>query len=253
MKFTASITTLFLVTSSPTTSSLKDDDFVPENYCRTAQKLIATTELDARIEQFRPPNLAGFVSSKPQPHVSGQELVVEQFVGNAKLAPEMQTVMCKMKDAGAIRKYLGTDKAGDDRTCAVINRAVVENAVAQIKQEQPSFTAPNIVYDDWNCLTGSQWTEDAPAVTAYLDDDTGTLHLVGKSLTGLPYWSPIPTPLNGVHYCQTIAAESIRSVLLGATVPPTCGPPPSKKFDIFNVKNEWNCPMKSSSLAGDEL
>lgn len=257
MKFTA-LVTFFLLAPPTAVSSNDDDSFDLENYCRTAQKIIATTELDAKIQ--RPRTFQEFVQSKPEPYNdSQQELLVSQFVGNPPSAPDLQTVLCKMKEAGSIRKYLGVLKAGRNKSCADVNRAVVESVVAQIQQEEshgddsPSFVPPTIVYDnDWKCMTGSQWTHNSPAVTAYLDD-AGTLHLVGKSLTSLPWWFPIfiapIAPFIGVHYCEVISAESIRSILLGATVPPTCGPPPTQPLSY--VFNAWDCPMKSSS--GDEL
>jgi len=247
MKFTASFT-LFLLALPTAVVSSSNDDFSLENYCRTAQKIIAGTELDAELET--PPTFKLYEKSKPQPFDTTQEdLVVPQFVGNPPSAPDLQTVLCKMKDAGSIRKYLGIRKAGRTKSCADVNRAVVESVLAQ----NPSLVPPNIDYDiDWHCITGSQWTHNSPAVTAY-KDDAGTLHLVGKSLTGFPWWFPaskIPyigkflEPLVGVYYCQVISAESVKSILQGTIVPPTCGPPPTNPYSIFNA---WDCPMKSSS------
>ena len=261
MKFTDTLVTLFFfLLASPITAvvALNEDDaasFDLEQYCRTAQQIIATTELEATIQ--RPPTLPDYLRSKPEPYQASQhELVVQQFDGHSPAVPELQTVLCKMKDAGSIRKYFGHRKARRTTSCADVHRAVVDSVVAQIQQEDaaPPFVSPTIVYDrDWSCLTGSQWSKNSPAVTAYRDDAAGTVHLVGKSLTGLPWWFPrvLPAlrPYIGVYYCQVSSADSIRSILQGTTVPPSCGPPPTHPFHLFNTALE--CPRKAPS--SDEL
>lgn len=257
-------------------ASSKDEDDGPnsfKNYCAEAQKVIANApNVDARINHYE--DLGNFIDSDAEPYGRNQSnstLEVSQFVGlssssTLSLSSEPQespaaattTVLCKMKSADALDKYfgIGTSITGEDNPCSAINKQIVKSVIKKMQQKNEngkeehdwelSRTFQSIIYDDWITKTGSQWSGNSPAVTAYQDADS-VLHLVGKSLyvSVKNRWFPLRSKV-GVHYCQTITAEYVKALLLNQVDAPFCGSPPSYRF--FWSKKAWDCPPASSGI-----
>lgn len=176
-------------------------------------------------------------------------LTTQQFVGyglDDKGKDYPQTVMCKMKSWDALDFYYpGAASAGAD--CATVNAdtgAAVIESLTNNNQEPQLIT--EIVYDNWVTFTGQQWTDSAPAPSAYISNADGKLHAVGKQLY-VERTNPSPfVPANkkGMDNCQVIAPEYLREVIVGNIQAPTCDAPPVYSPPIFGppeAPKPWAC------------
>lgn len=232
-------------------------------FCKGAQRIIATTELEATNViwddlgvagiPFPPPGTpsTGFIGSDALPYDGAEDLplTTQQFVGyglDDKGKDYPQTVMCKMKSWDALDFYYpGAASAGAD--CATVNAntgAAVIESLTNDNQEPQVIT--EIVYDNWVTFTGQQWTDSSPAPSAYISNADGKLHVVGKQLY-VERTNPSPfVPANkkGVDYCQVIAPEYLREVIVGNIQAPTCDAPPVYNPPIFGppeAPKPWAC------------
>ncbi|MGI9341732.1 MAG: hypothetical protein ACR2QV_02715 [Gammaproteobacteria bacterium] len=216
-------------------------------FCKGAQGIIANTilepnnvlfgELGMAGIPFPPPGTpaTGFIGSDAAPWDGneGAPLTTTQFVGygiDSAGKDYPQTIMCKMKSWDAIEFYYGPGAAADGASCSDINAdtyARVLNSLTNPNQEPEVVT--EVVFDEWVTFTGQQWTSEAPATTAYTSTADGKVHIVGKPLyVARTNPSPFVGPeKKGVHYCQIIAPEYLREIIVGNIVAPTCDAPPA--------------------------
>lgn len=216
-------------------------------FCKGAQGIIANTilqpdnilfdDLGMAGIPFPPPGTpaTGFIGSDAAPWDGneGAPLSTTQYVGfgfypNGSDYP--QTIMCKMKSWDAIEFYYGPGAAADGASCSDINAdtyARVLNSLTNPNQEPEVIT--EVAFDEWVSFTGQQWTSEAPATTAYTSTVDGKVHIVGKPLyVARTNPSPFVGPeKKGVHYCQIIAPEYLREIIIGNIVAPTCDAPPA--------------------------
>lgn len=203
-----------------------------KNYCgKTAQRAIAQTRLKAKTIAYK--DLAGFVSAFATPYDGNETLRLS--------APQFSTdevVLCKVKSFDALNFYFGEGTAAGG-TCSSVNRAVAKKYK---RRKRTAFDYDDIVFEDWDTLSGPQWTAELPSVTAYVGEDDGLLHLVGKQIyVERTNESPfVDSTRKGVVNCQSISPKYLRKIMKGKVTPPTCGPPPvySAPFDL----TPWNCP-----------
>jgi len=214
-------------------------------FCKGAQGIIANTILEPDNVlfgdlgmpgiPFPPPGTpaTGFIGSDAAPWDGneGAPLTTTQFVGygiDAAGKDYPQTIMCKMKSWDALDFYYpGSASAG--ASCSDINAdtyARVLNSLTNPNQEPEVVT--EVVFDEWVTFTGQQWTSEAPATTAYVSTADGKVHIVGKPLY-VARLNPVPfigPEKKGVHYCQIIAPEYLREIIVGNITPSTCAAPP---------------------------
>lgn len=248
-------------------------------YCRKAQKKIAKTKLKAENVLFEdlgtpgipfpPPGVpaTGFIGSDALPYDGAEELplTTTQYVGfgTDNWGDEYaQVVMCKMKSAEALDFYFpGEATSGND--CSNVNRKIVRKVIKALDNDDDSdsgdgdwgdsdsdhdggITVPDIIYDNWLTYTGQQWTDSSPAPVAFYSSADGHLHIVGKELfVARTNPSPFVGPeKKGVDYCQTIAPEYVKKILLGDVTPPTCDPFPEYSPPVGGPPQgplPWNC------------
>jgi hypothetical protein len=213
-------------------------------FCKGAQGIIANTLLEpdnilfddigVAGSPFPPPGTpsTGFIGSDATPYDGAEDLplTTTQFVGygfDDRGSDYPQTIMCKMKSWDALEFYFpGSAAAGS--SCSTINAdtySAVLNSL--VRKEVPVVT--EIVFDEWVSYTGQQWTTQAPAVSAYTSSADGKVHVVGKALY-VERTNPSPfvgASKKGVHYCQIIAPEYLREVIVGNITAPACDAPPT--------------------------
>ncbi len=153
--------------------------------------------------------------------------------------------MCKMKSWDALDSYYpGSTSAGAN--CAVVNAQTGAKVMASLtKPNQEPLAVENVVYDNWLTYTGQQWTDSSPAPVAYLSNSDGKLHIVGKELY-VARNNPSPfvgAEKKGVNYCQAIAPEYLRKLLLGKITAPKCDAPPVYQQPSGQPEppKPWNC------------
>ncbi len=229
-------------------------------FCKRAQRIIARTPLRPRNIifddlgspgiPFPPPGVpaTGFIGSDATPYDGAEDLpfTTTQYVGYGVYADGgeyPQTIMCKMKSWDALSFYY-YGLAAEGATCSDINVRTYRRVVRSLRRKQrPVVTG--VEYDEWVSFTGQQWTSQAPAVTAYTSTADGKVHLVGKALyVERTNPSPFVGPeKKGVHYCQVIAPEYLREIILGNIVPPACGAPPvyAPPAGPPGPVPQWNC------------
>jgi len=225
------------------------------NYCGLAQSQIANTDLDPAIVIYEelgsaggPPGsgipATGFIGSDALPFDGAEFLphTVTQYVGYSSDESYAQTVMCKMKSWDALNTYY-PDSSAAGSTCADVNQKISKDVIKQVEVDNPGIVAPVIVYDNWVSYTGQQWTDDAPAPTAYISTADGLLHVVGKELyvartNPVPF---IPPTKKGVDYCQTIAPDYLGEIIIENVQAPVCDAPPAYSPNPFAPIPTWNC------------
>lgn len=232
-------------------------------FCKETQRIIANTDLEATNViwddlgvagiPFPPPGTpsTGFIGSDALPYDGAEELplTTQQYVGyglDAAGKDYPQTMMCKMKSWDALDFYYpGSASAGSD--CAAVNAdtgAAVIESLTNNNQEPQVVT--EIVYDNWLTFTGAQWTDSSPAPTAYFSNADGKLHIVGKQLY-VARTNPSPfvgAAKKGVDYCQVVAPEYLREIIVGNIQAPTCDAPPVYNPPIFGppeAPKPWAC------------
>ncbi len=229
-------------------------------FCKGAQKIIANTplkpdnilfdDLGSAGVPFPPPGIpaTGYIGSDAIPYDGAEELpfTTTQYVGygfyeNGKDYP--QTIMCKMKSYDALNFYFPW-LAADGANCNDINADTYTRVLNSLtNSEVPVVT--EVEYDEWVSFTGQQWTSQAPVATAYTSTADGNVHLVGKSLyVERTNTSPFVGPeKKGVHYCQVIAPEYLREIIIGNLAAPTCDAPPAYEPPAGppGPVPQWNC------------
>jgi hypothetical protein len=214
-------------------------------FCKGAQGIIANTTLvpdnvlyddlgaagvPSPPAPFPIPS-TGFIGSDALPYDGAEDLPLTstQFVGygayeDGKDYP--QTIMCKMKSWDALDFYY-PGSAAPGSSCSTVNQDTYARVLnSLVETEVPVVT--EVAFDEWVSYTGQQWTSQAPAVTAYTSTADGKVHIVGKPLyvertNQNPF---VGASKKGVHYCQIIAPEYLREIIVGHIAAPTCGAPP---------------------------
>lgn len=198
----------------------------PEKYCKVAQtviekvnstKLISSTQIS--FHDFDDSSATSCCDNSRD-----TSYLVHQFVGAATIGGINETVLCQM----TLNEQTSTKRCSD----------ITKKLVRDIKRGSPMLKSGkrmihyDIVYENLSTYSKQQWIDPLePYRTAYINMDTGKLHLVSKELI-----------LGKVHYCQTIEAQYLHRVLSGSLLPPTCRPPRPYNKKGVPVSNSWRCP-----------
>lgn len=217
-----------------------------EQFCKGAQAIIANTDLVPRNAILT--DFGSYTSASASPYCGEEDApftVVEHssFGVTEEGETYAQTVMCKMKSWEALNHYFpGSAAPGSD--CSTINEATYAQVLSELGEGEAQQVA-ELVFDEWESFTGSQWTSQAPAVTAYTSTVDGKVHVLGKSLFVDLNDSTIfiGPDKKGVHYCQVIAPEHLRKLILGTLVAPSCDPPPAYEAPVLLPSDPplWDC------------
>ncbi len=181
-----------------------------DQFCAEAQKLVASTSLDA-INTVHV-DYQAYVKSKPQE----DPLATEQYYhyGDDGVA---RIVSCKMKSAGRIIMAHGEQAAGVEQDCKSINQQSFNAVDTQLQADQQAlrFTLSDVVFEeDESSYMGPSWLEPWPYPVATVEDD-GKLHIRAKAMH-IPYawYIPMPDSFKGVHYCHLVAPAYLRQLLV---------------------------------------
>ncbi len=233
-----------------------------KNFCKKAQQIIANTKLKAKNVNwnelgtpgipFPAPGISatGFIGSNPTPYDGALYLPLstQQYVGYAKDNTGKtypQVIMCKMKSWDALNFYY-PGSAASGSNCAVVNAKIGGLVVASLtNQNQEPLAIRSVVYDNWLTYTGEQWTDSSPAPVAYLSTKDGKLHILSKELyvaRNNPS-SFVGVEKKGINYCQVIAPDYLRRLLVGNITAPKCDPPPVYQQPLGQPESPkpWNC------------
>jgi hypothetical protein len=181
-----------------------------DEFCVRAQKLIASTSLEA-INTIHV-DYQAYVKSKPHE----DPLSTEQYYyyGEDGVA---QIVSCKMKSAGRIIMAHGEQAAGAPQDCRRINQQSFNEvyAVLEAHRQKLRFTRSDVVFeDDDSAYMGPRWLEPWPYPVATVEED-GKLHIRAKAMN-IPFawYIPMPDRFKGVHYCHLAAPAYLRQLLV---------------------------------------
>lgn len=155
-----------------------------------------------------------------------------------------QVILCKMKSADALDFYY-PGSAALGASCAAINVRTTAQVVARLTKEnrEPSI-GKDLVYYNWLTYSGQQWTDSSPTPVAFLTSD-GKLHIVSKELY-VERTNPssfVGSEKKGINYCQVIAPQYLRKLLLDKIVAPECDAPPLYQQSSTQPEpaKTWNC------------
>ncbi len=112
-----------------------------------------------------------------------------------------------------------------------------------------------IIFQEWVTYTGEQWTSQSPTVAAYVNSADSKVYLVGKALY-VERTNPIPfigPEKKGVHYCQVIAPEYLREIIIGKVEPLVCDSPPaySRLAGPLQAPKMWGC--ENPAFSGEDM
>ena len=107
-----------------------------------------------------------------------------------------------------------------------------------------SADALDFYYPGSAALGGQQWTDSSPTPVAFLTSD-GKLHIVSKELY-VERTNPssfVGSEKIGIIYCQVIAPQYLRKLLLDKIVAPECDAPPLYQQSSTQPEpaKTWNC------------
>ena len=186
------------------------------DFCTIVQRRLVDTTLPI-TNQIQPTKDA-FKESK----AAANPLVTQQFL-ERDAQGRLIGISCKTKSADHLRAEHGPSAARDPalppRSCRDQHREMVNQiwAATEPKDRAASVFAPHQVMLDADTAsyTGSGWI--GSLAEAYLGDD-GKLHLRASALFAEWEdwrWKIMPKSFRGNHYCQLVAPERIRALMLG--------------------------------------
>lgn len=198
---------------------------VVTDYCATAQKEIAQSRVPARNVVMT--DYQAFSRATP----SVKPLETLQYVGYAdEKHSKPRMISCKLHSADRIRAEYGANAAGENTTCARLNRRTLDAVMLTLtdrqKKKMPFQGALPVALDpDELASNESQWLE---GFTMVQTDAGGTLRIRAKSLrtasTGLRQASSgAAVTSDGRQYCHLIAPEYLKRVLIGEVQLPKPG------------------------------
>jgi hypothetical protein len=181
-----------------------------DQFCARAQKLIASTSLDAINTVHM--DYQAYVKSKPQE----DPLSTEQYYyyGDDGVA---HIVSCKMKSAERIIMAHGEQAAGAPQDCRRLNQQSFNEVYAELQAHRKMlrFTRSDVVFEeDESAYMGPSWLDPWPYPVATVEED-GKLHIRAKAMN-IPYawYIPMPDRFKGVHYCHLVAPAYLRQLLV---------------------------------------
>lgn len=132
----------------------------------------------------------------------------------------LKMISCKMKTADHFRTEYGADQAGEERSCADVNRQTIDQvlgAMSKTERRRLLFDhGRNIVLDpDELTNMGPVWLE--PYAMSYVGTD-GALHIMSKAMRNDwldERYFQAPPKFRGTRYCHLIAPEYLARVLRG--------------------------------------
>ena len=232
-----------------------------KGFCKKAQQIIANTKLKAKNinwsefgtagTPFPPPAVpaTGFIGSDAKPYDGAENLPLEtqQYVSygkddKGKIYP--QVILCKMKSSDALDFYY-PGSAAFGASCAAINVRTTAKVVARLtKENREPLIGKDLVYYNWLTYSGQQWTDSSPTPVAFRTSD-GKLHIVSKELY-VERTNPssfVGSEKKGINYCQVIAPEYLRKLLLDNIMVPECDAPPVYQQSPTQPEppKTWNC------------
>lgn len=205
-----------------------------DRFCAVAQQVIERTQLP--VENVVIDKLEDYGLSK----ATIRPLSTRQFNGYADAGrTQLVKIACKMKTADHIRTEYGAGAAGEEGLCADVNRrtlAAVLQALTREERRRLKFEGGRkVVFDSEQVTTnGFEYLADVPI--AYVGAD-GALHIGTRSMRNDwldPRLADAPDKrFIGTRYCNFIAPDHLRRILVGdaavgSTPPPPLGPPPAR-------------------------
>jgi len=198
-----------LVVGQPTVVPTLND------YCAAAQKEIASSRVPARNVLMT--DYQAFSRASP----SVKPLETLQYVGYTdEKRAKARMVSCKLHSAERIRAEYGATAAGENTSCARLNRRTLDAVLLSLTDRQKKKmpfkgTIPVLLDPDEVATTEAQWLE---SFTMVQTDAGGTLRIRAKSLrapgTNLRVRSNAPAG-TGPQYCHLIAPDYLKRILIG--------------------------------------
>lgn len=183
---------------------------VDDQFCARAQKIIASTSMDA-INTVHV-DYQAYVKSKPNEN----PLSTEQYYyyGEDGVA---RIVSCKMKSTERIIMAHGEQSAGVEQDCKRLNQQSFNEVYAELEahRQKLRFNRSDVVFEeDESVYMGPSWLDPWPYPVATIEDN-GKLHIRAKAMH-IPYawYIPLPERFKGVHYCHLVAPAYLRQLLV---------------------------------------
>ena len=185
-----------------------------DQFCAAAQKFLSQTEREGSNTVFT--DMPAYRSSKPMV----DPLTNYQVVSYRGSLPVV--VSCKVKGSAHLRAAYGEDAAGEQRFCPELTRAVLAQAVAELRVSDPGAAdrAAAFVVDDIEpYMTGQSYLGDFQP--AYVGED-GAVHLNAPGLfQDYDSWVRylFPERVVGQVYCHLPTTDFIKALATGAVEP----------------------------------
>ena len=185
------------------------------DYCAAAQKEIASSRVPARNVLMT--DYQAFSRASP----SVKPLETLQYVGYTdEKRTKARMVSCKLHSAERIRAEYGATAAGENTSCARLNRRTLDAVLLSLTDRQKKKmpfkgTIPVLLDPDEVATNEAQWLE---SFTMVQTDAGGTLRIRAKSLrapgTNLRVRSTAAAG-TGPQYCHLIAPDYLKRILIG--------------------------------------
>lgn len=207
------IAALLLLASSP----LSAQELPPaesDRFCIAAQKFLSQTEREGTNTVFT--DMPAYRASKPMV----DPLTNYQVVSYRGSLPVV--VSCKVKGSAHLRAAYGEDAAGEQRFCPELTRAVLAQAVAELRTTDPEAgdrAAAFVVDEIEPYMTGQSYLGDFQP--AYVGED-GAVHLSAPGLfQDYDSWIRylFPERVVGQVYCHLPTTDFIKALATGAAEP----------------------------------
>ena len=183
-------------------------------FCQAVQRILASTAMAGQNEIFT--DMPAYRASKPMV----TPLTHYQVVTYRGQLPIM--VSCKVKTAAHLRAEYGEDAAGEQYFCPEITRRVRDQAVAELRGENPEAAArvsAFVVDDNEPYLTGQSYLADFDL--SYVGED-GAVHFNSPGLfQNYDHWitSVLPERVQGQSYCHLATVNYMKALALGEMQP----------------------------------
>jgi hypothetical protein len=203
-----------LVALAATSSAQQLPPADSELFCTAAQKFLSQTEREGTNTVFT--DMPAYRASKPMV----DPLTNYQVVSYRGSLPVV--VSCKVKGSAHLRAAYGEDAAGDQRFCPELTRAVLAQAVEELRASDPAAAgrAAAFVVDELEpYMTGSSYLGDFQP--AYVGDD-GAVHLSSPGLfQDYDSWIRylFPERVVGQVYCHLPTMDFIKALATGSIEP----------------------------------
>ncbi len=203
-----------LVALAATSSAQQLPPADSELFCTAAQKFLSQTEREGTNMVFT--DMPAYRASKPMV----DPLTNYQVVSYRGSLPVV--VSCKVKGSAHLRAAYGEDAAGDQRFCPELTRAVLAQAVEELRASDPAAAgrAAAFVVDELEpYMTGSSYLGDFQP--AYVGDD-GAVHLSSPGLfQDYDSWIRylFPERVVGQVYCHLPTMDFIKALATGSIEP----------------------------------